>query len=72
MDDPLETAAELGTQLGHLVRLAQDPNDPQSLLLGEEIERLSHDEAAALLMVAVAADLDELHAKAQRPRLRAV
>lgn len=49
----MEVAVELGEQLGHLVKLARDEADPKLLMLGEEVEALTADDARALLYVAV-------------------
>jgi len=46
-------AQELGQQFRHLIDLAKTDDDPGAVLLGEEIQALSHDDAHALLMVAV-------------------
>jgi hypothetical protein len=48
----IEVVVELGQQLRQLIELAKAPEDPRGVLLGEEIERLSDDEAQALLLVA--------------------
>jgi hypothetical protein len=53
MSEGLELAGELGPELQHLVDLAKDEGDPTCMLMFEEIERMSEDDAKALLAAAV-------------------